>query len=534
MKQFWREKQRKPSFSRAKIALNFSFVILSVVAFTFFSLYANITWWMFSKHKIDIFNDLEEVARYFWVIDPETAKQLLVLDDVIHDYLSWDNVLQTKETEITQLREYAKNQKNYLTRIGFWSYEKMLSMLQDAWPMREEIFKLLWKYERFNYLVPLQNSNEKRPNGWFFGSFAFVSLSWWHVVDLQIVDSYLPDLLAPNTRVTLPEWTKGFLQWKTAWFIAGNKFWFTDMDWKNLKTLYEKIFWYDYDPNKKSELFHPEKWNQLFEKYIKWVIFIDSELITYLMPSFREKSREWQFVNANIDIIRWEDASNKKEYYINDLEKYLKDNALTLAQAGIDSIQDFLQKWFVNIYLSNVSEELRDFMRKYDLTTTYNPNYWYFFNINMSYNKSDWFVKKQVEVLDENWSVVAITDTKKLDISMLPKWKYTISITYNLDVPKTYQDAMYNLETKYNITMTDRERHILALQPKNPDPTQPLRWWETKEIIYLPYNTKVISISWDIFQEWQFESDFSKGLYYQSRISENQTTNTALINLEII
>lgn len=89
-------------------------------------------------------------------------------------------------------------------------------MIADAWPMREEIFQLLGKDQAFNYLIPLQNSNEARPNGGFFGSFAFVSFSGGHIVDLQIVDSYLPDLLAPNTRITLPDWMKGFLQERTA------------------------------------------------------------------------------------------------------------------------------------------------------------------------------------------------------------------------------------------------------------------------------------------------------------------------------
>jgi hypothetical protein len=68
--------------------------------------------------------------------------------------------------------------------------------------------------------------------------------------------------------------------------------------------LYEKVFFTDYDPKKKEQLFNPDKWWQLFEKYIKGVVFLDSELINYLMPSFREKAWEWQFVNANIDLIR--------------------------------------------------------------------------------------------------------------------------------------------------------------------------------------------------------------------------------------
>lgn len=89
-------------------------------------------------------------------------------------------------------------------------------MLADARPLREEVFQLLGKNQTFNYLIPLQNSNEARPNGGFFGSFAFVSLSGGHIKDLQIVDSYLPDSLAPNTRITLPERTKGFLKERIA------------------------------------------------------------------------------------------------------------------------------------------------------------------------------------------------------------------------------------------------------------------------------------------------------------------------------
>lgn len=533
MKKIWLEVKKSTS-TEAQYLLHFLFIGLLVITFSLFSLYAKVTSWLFSSHKIDIFNDLEKIAQYIWVIDPETSQKLLVFDDVIKDYLSWDNILQTRESEIFDLWNYAKENKTRLTNLWFWNYERILQMLADAWDMREEILQLFGKYERFNYLVPLQNSNEKRPNGWFFWSFAFVSFSWGHIVDLQIIDSYLPDLLAPNTRVSLPAWTQGFLSEKTAGFIAWNKFWFTDLDGKNLKTLYEKIFHTDYDPKKREELFNPEKREHLFEKNIKWIIFLDSELITYLMPSFRDKSWEWQFVNANIDLIRWEDAANKKELYINDLEKYLKQNALALVQATIDSTQETLQKWFVNIYLSNVSDKLRWFLQAYDLTTIYDPQFRYFFNINNSFNKSDGFVKKQIEVADKEWRVLLSTDNKKLNISSLTPWNYTITISYALDVPKTYQTAMTALEEKYGVEMGDRERYILALQLTNPDDSLPIRWRETQEIIYLPENTEVISITWDIFDDGVFESDFSKWAFYKSRILENQTTNTAVINLKIL
>lgn len=91
-------------------------------------------------------------------------------------------------------------------------------------------------------------------------------------------------------------------------------------------------------------MFSPQKRNQLFEKNIKGVVFLDSELLTYLLPNFRNKAREWQFVNANIDLIRGEARSNKKELYIADLEKYLKQNALKLATSTLNNFQSLLHK----------------------------------------------------------------------------------------------------------------------------------------------------------------------------------------------
>ena len=71
---------------------------------------------------------------------------------------------------------------------------------------------------------------------------------------------------------------------------------------------------------------------------------MDSELITYLLPSIRQKAWEWQFVNANIDLIRGAVLSNKKDLYIKDLHSYLKQNALRMASAAINTVQDLLHK----------------------------------------------------------------------------------------------------------------------------------------------------------------------------------------------
>ena len=107
---------------------------------------------------------MDQISFYFWVIDPEISRQLLTLDDVVKSYLRRENVLKSKEKELLQLWQYARSQKTYLSKMGFSNYERIFQMLDDAWPLREEIFQLLGRDKNYNYLIPLQNSNEARPN----------------------------------------------------------------------------------------------------------------------------------------------------------------------------------------------------------------------------------------------------------------------------------------------------------------------------------------------------------------------------------
>ena len=107
---------------------------------------------------------MDQISFYFWVIDPEISRQLLTLDDVVKSYLRGENVLKSKEKELLQLWQYARSQKTYLSKMGFSNYERIFQMLDDAWSLREEIFQLLGRDKNYNYLIPLQNSNEARPN----------------------------------------------------------------------------------------------------------------------------------------------------------------------------------------------------------------------------------------------------------------------------------------------------------------------------------------------------------------------------------
>lgn len=66
---------------------------------------------------------------------------------------------------------------------------KMLELLEYFWPLRS---KLLGKNEVANYLILLQNDNELRANGGFFGSYAVVSVDKASA-EFSFEDIYVPD-----------------------------------------------------------------------------------------------------------------------------------------------------------------------------------------------------------------------------------------------------------------------------------------------------------------------------------------------------
>jgi hypothetical protein len=143
---------------------------------------------------------------------------------------------------------------------------------------KEDIFSLLGAEKSQTYIIALQNTAEKRPNGGFFGSFVKITLR-----DAKVTDIYVPGILRPDITLQAPAWTQTFLSDdKTITFLASNKFGFTDMDGKNIKKLYDMTYSDD----------------------IRGVFFVQSKLFADLLPGFQEQLREWQFKNASIDLIR--------------------------------------------------------------------------------------------------------------------------------------------------------------------------------------------------------------------------------------
>lgn len=513
---------------------NIVFIIMTVVCFCVFAFYSNVTNILFSKNKLDIFKEnLQDIAFYFRTIDEDVSKMILNVDDIVKSYSSGDNVLVSKREKILDVLQYIKINSNYLTNLWFKKYESFLSLLSDFQANRDEISKLLWEKWEFNYLVILQNTNEKRPNGWFFWSFAFITVKDGRLVNLEIVDAYYPDYIAEKTRLIAPDWSAPFLPDQKIWFIAWNKFGFSDIDGSNLKWLYEKMFNEDYDMKKVEQTMVPWLYEKLLHKYIKWIIFIRSDLIEYLIPSFTEDAREWQFQNANVDLIRWEELWNKKENYIAEVKKYFAEHWIEIFQQMVNNFDDIVSNNYIQIYLSNVSDDLQNLLLKHGLKNVYNSWYIYARDTNNSYNKVDWFVQKNIQILDSNGKIIVDEQKDIIKVSSLLPWEYTMKIYYTLNVPNYYMDFIHNLESEYGIEMTNRELGILAMKPAKYDDNPYEKWMETKSTIYFPQNYEIISVMWDQMEDGRFYAPFANWLYYKMLINTNNTTKSIQIKIRI-
>ena len=534
-KQFsiWEIPQKK---RKIPILQFFIFSLLFLIFFRWFSLYTNITNILFWGSTLDIFTkDLQTLSIYFLPIDKEVSHELYTLDWIVQSYVKWENIFKTKKTEIEEVWYYIINNQNYLSSLWFQRYESLMKFLSDLYDHREEVYKLLWENQSYNYLIPLENWNEKRPNWWFFGSFAFVTLSGWHIENLEVIDSYLADYIAPTSRINLPSrYTKYFWE-KQLWFVAGNKFWFTDMDWKNLKILYEKTFNEDYEMPRVKEMYSGQQRKILHDKYIKWVIFLNSDLLTTLLPWFSDKMREWQFINASIDIIRGEVRWNKKELYIAEVLDYFFNNSTTIAKNLINNRDEILHKRYIQIYLSDmfVSQGFRDMIARNNLNTRF--QWWkiYARDVNIANNKSDDFLTKRLKLYSSTWELITSQQNEIISLEWLPIWEYQLVIDYYFFVPEAYRKFIRWLEKKYGINITPREEWILVINPVSHYEWDTQRMWREKWMVYYPRNMEITSVGGDVENVNYFQSDFAQWLNYTLRTVKTEDQLQAVINFRI-
>jgi len=119
------------------------------------------------------------------------------------------------------------------------------------------------------------------------------------------------------------------------------------------------------------------------------------------MPTITKKLRERQFVNASIDIIRKEYRSNKKEIYIKEIKDFFNKNKLNLFKNTIDKFSIIENNQFLNIYISNTSDKFQNILQKHNLINTFSDKKIYFRDTNVSYNKVDNFVIKNIQIKNE-------------------------------------------------------------------------------------------------------------------------------------
>ncbi len=536
MKLFWIEKRTDKNPIKLQ-AVGIVFIFLLAISFSILLFYHKISLFLFEKNKIDVFKeDLQQIAVYFLPIDRGVSSFLVSLDEIIQKYFKWENILISQEEKIEEVREYMQKNQWYLQKMWFAWYEKIMDLLSDLRKDKSEFFELMWKNQAYNYLVILQNTNEKRPNWWFFGSFAFITMDKGHIKNLEIVDSYYPDFIAYRTRIEAPIWTSAFLPDRKIWFIAGNKFGFTDIDAKNLKNLYEKMFNETYEMRKVKQTMAPELYEKLLHQYIKWVIFIRSDTIEEIFPGFREIIWEWQFLNASVDLLRWEIAGNKKEIYINEVKDFFAKNSTNIIKSVVNNFAEFTEKQAINIWLSNVSTGLMETIEKHNLINTFKPSHIYSWDTNTSFDKVDWFVEKHIQIKDSQDDLVKESWWDIVNIGDLQPGKYFMKISYTLSVPDQYIKFIQNLEKKYNIQITDRERWILAIQSsifEEPSWKKVRKRRETKSTIYFGQHINITNISGDFSESKKFASPFANALFYQMLIDTNDTTKSIEIEFEI-
>jgi len=399
--------------------------------------------------------------------------------------------------------------------------------MANLYPYKEEIYDLLGENKATNYLVILQNDGEKRPNGWFFWSFAFTQFQKASIKELGILDTYFPNHIAPKTYLKAPERSIPHLQNTQIWFVAANKYGFTDIDGKNIKTLYEKIFNEDYDQSILSSSAYSDLQKTLLHKDIKGVIFLRTDMFEESIEGMKEKIRERQFINASVDLIRGEERSHKKEQYLYEVNQFFQQNQLNIIKSMINNFETIAEKRLFNVYLSNVSQELNNYLQEAGIQTTYQSDHIYARDTNNAFNKADRFMTKEIVIYDDKKQHI-LSSNDIINIKSLTPGHYNMEVYYHFNVPQNYKDSIQKREKQYNITLTEREKGILALGPTYNELRR-----ATKSIIHFPKHRRLMGIEGDLYNIKKINSDFSQGISYQSDIKKENQTNLITININI-
>lgn len=380
----------------------------------------------------------------------------------------------------------------------------LLKLVYNILGFEEDIVSLLWFERPQTYLILLQNTTEKRPNGWFFGSFAVVRIWRGQILSLDIQDSYLPLYHAPHVVLDGPRWLESFLPHSDIHFVSANKIGFTYPDGGHIKQLYEKAF---------------------IGQRVRGVVFLRTDMFVELLPSFQYQQRERQFVNAATDMIRGTDGFGKKEIYQRDLSLFLQEQAPRIVAAFLSQGKELIQQRYINVYLDNISGSFHTFLRTNRLTTRYEADTLYARDSNVSFNKIDEFVDKTIRVRHNDQLIYQGSEDIIHDMDRGPG-TYEMHITYHLYVPETYKSFIRSLEEEYEVTLTERELHILWLTPQR----------DNRGIVYLPPGSRIYDVrndEWHLYDQSVFKTPFSHAVSYKLYLPDNDLSSTIVLQREL-
>lgn len=94
------------------------FLIICLVSFSIFSLYANIIRIVFAPKSIDLVEqDIQDIALYFHYYDKEVSRQLLYIHQIIQGYQKGENIFSEYKQELDSVVEYIQENKEYLIQV---------------------------------------------------------------------------------------------------------------------------------------------------------------------------------------------------------------------------------------------------------------------------------------------------------------------------------------------------------------------------------------------------------------------------------
>ena len=425
---------------------SFLFILFSFV-FSFFS-FLNEVVYADKKQFLERISDLQKLSFLEKNSIPSQIASLIL------DYKNWKNILD-KKYEASFI--FAENNLDKIISILWYSQVKnqIIKIYNQFKPYKKDIFKLLWQNWEKNYLVIFQNTWEERPDGGFFGSFAEVSFSWWHLTNLNIVDSY--KVIFDQCGLTWKNWYKDCDRNKLhikhnlekynelftyTSFLNSNYFGFTELNWKNIIAHYKKAY------NKK----------------IDWVIFIKSDILKYLFID--GEKLVWK-----MEVMNYKNLMKKRSWK---LDKWIKDEYLSFTKTLINSskkdiIVNFIKnydtikkQWLIRVYLPEVSKKFQTFLKENDFIYYNDDKSAYLFFYNVWNNKGSKFVDHIVTINDK-----VFVDPQKIP---LDKWLNILS---------------------YKNVFKENEEYYKFLESENIDKESFLWWKDTKNydtLLIVPEN----------------------------------------------